>query len=129
MTQRPLRIIDSITELRPGDAGCIAVSGSHGGVSSARFALATRPVLAVFNDAGGGRDGAGFAGLALLQAQGIAACTVGHDSARIGDARSTLDDGIITRANAAAGALGIAPGQRCRDAIAAAGPIEPGDDQ
>ena len=127
MTQRPLRIIDSITELRPGDAGCIAVSGSHGGVSSARFALATRPVLAVFNDAGGGRDGAGFAGLALLQAQGIAACTVGHDSARIGDARSTLEDGIISRANAPAAALGIAPGQRCRDAIACARPLEKGD--
>ena len=111
-----LRVVDSITSLRDGDAGCIAVSGSHGGTSSARFAIAARPLLSVFNDAGGGRDAAGYAGLALLQAHGLAACTVSHDSARIGDAQSTLDDGIITHANAAALALGIAPGQRCSTA-------------
>ena len=29
-----LRIVDSITELRPQDAGCVAVSGSHGGHSA-----------------------------------------------------------------------------------------------
>ena len=40
-----LRIVDSITELRPIDAGCLAVSGSHGGMSSARYALAARPLL------------------------------------------------------------------------------------
>ena len=52
-----LRIVDSITELRPTDAGCLAVSGSHGGMSSARYALAARPLLSVFNDAGVGLDG------------------------------------------------------------------------
>ena len=87
-----IAVVDSITELGPRDAGCVAVSGSHGGVSSARFALAARPLLSIFNDAGGGKDGAGFAGLAMLQAQGLAACTVAHSSARIGDARSTLND-------------------------------------
>jgi hypothetical protein len=112
------RVVDSITELGAEDAGCIAVSGSHGGVSSARYALAARPLLSIFNDAGGGRDSAGFAGLALLQAQGLAACTVAHDSARIGDAHSTLNDGIISRVNAAATQLGIAPGQRCADVVA-----------
>ena len=35
-----LRVVDSITELRATDAGCVAVSGSHGGLSSARYALA-----------------------------------------------------------------------------------------
>jgi hypothetical protein len=114
-----LRIVDSITELGSSDAGCIAVSGSHGGVSSARFALAARPLLSFFNDAGGGLAGAGFAGLAMLQAQGLAACTVAHDSARIGDAHSTLNDGIISQVNTLAAALGIAPGQRCSGALAA----------
>ena len=115
---RALRIVDSITQLAAADAGCVAVTGSHGGASAARFALQSRPFLAVFNDAGGGKDEAGYAGLALLQAAGLAACTVAHTSARIGDARSTLADGIISCTNAAAAALGIAPGQRCRDAIA-----------
>jgi len=112
-----IAVVDSITELGPRDAGCVAVSGSHGGVSSARFALAARPLLSVFNDAGGGKDGAGFAGLAMLQAQGLAACTVAHSSARIGDARSTLNDGIISATNPLAAALGIAPGQRCTDVV------------
>jgi hypothetical protein len=114
-----LLVIDSITQLGAGDAGCIAVSGSHGGVSSARYAMAARPLLSIFNDAGGGKDGAGFAGLALLQAQGLAACTVEHTSARIGDAHSTLNDGIISHVNAPAAALGVAAGQRCIEAVAA----------
>ena len=112
-----LRVVDSITELGAADAGCIAVSGSHGGISSARFALAARPLLSVFNNAGIGKDGAGIAGLAFLQAQGLAACTVEHHSARIGDAHSTLNDGIISHVNALAAALGITPGQACRQVI------------
>ena len=112
-----LRVVDSITELGPADAGCIAVSGSHGGISSARFGLAARPRLSVFNDAGVGKDNAGIAALAFLQAQGLAACTVEHRSARIGDAHSTLNDGIISHVNALAAALGILPGQPCRQAI------------
>ncbi|TWO66127.1 hypothetical protein FN976_26635 [Caenimonas sedimenti] len=113
-----LRIVDSVTELGPHDAGCIAVTGSHGGVSSARFAQAARPLLCVFNDAGVGREAAGVAGLALLQAQGIAACAVLHSSARIGDAHSTLNDGIIGHANALAASLGVQAGQRCAAAVA-----------
>ena len=99
-----LRIVDSITELRGHDAGCIAVSGSHGGISSAQYALAARPLLAVFNDAGVGKDAAGLAALPFLQGQGIAACTVAHDSARIGEARSTLGDGVLSHCNAQAAA-------------------------
>ncbi|HMN21358.1 MAG TPA: hypothetical protein PKA16_08185 [Ottowia sp.] len=110
-----LRLVDSITELVPGqDAGCIAVSGSHGGISSAQYAWAARPLLAVFNDAGVGKDRAGLAALEFLQGHGIAACTVAHDSARIGEARSTLEEGRISHVNALALALGAAPGQSCR---------------
>ena len=112
-----LRVVDSITELALQDKGCIAVSGSHGGVSSARYAIAARPSLSIFNDAGNGKDGAGTAALALLEEQGLAACTVSHQSARIGDAQSTLNDGIISQSNAAAAVLGIAVGQRCLEAI------------
>lgn len=114
----PLRVIDSITELRPGDAGCVAVSGSHGGWSASQYAIAARPLLSVFNDAGIGKDGAGIAALALLQAQGLAAALVGHDSARIGEARSTLEDGVIRHVNALAQALGVCPGMPCARAVA-----------
>ena len=111
------RVVDSITEHGPADGGCIAVSGSHGGISSGRYAAAARPLLSVFNDAGGGKDAAGLAALAALQSQGLAACSVSHLSARIGEAHSTLNDGIISHVNALAAALGVAPGQRCRQAV------------
>jgi hypothetical protein len=112
-----LRVVDSITELGPQDAGCLAVSGSHGGISSARYALAARPLLSVFNDAGVGRNAAGLAALPFLQSHGLAACTVGHDSARIGEAASTLDDGVVSHVNPLAQTLGVRVGQRCRSLI------------
>jgi hypothetical protein len=69
----------------------------------------------VFNDAGVGKDGAGVAALALLQAAGLAACTVAHDSARIGEGTSTLEEGVVSNANAAAEALGARAGEAlCR---------------
>jgi hypothetical protein len=111
----PLLVLDSITEAIGPGAGCVVVSGSHGGVSAGRFALQAQVRLAVFNDAGVGKDGAGIAALALLQAHSLAACTVSHDSARIGDARSTWDDGVVSHANAAAQALGAQPGRRLKD--------------
>lgn len=118
-THHPLRVLHSITELVVGqDGGCIAVSGSHGGLSAAGYAIAARPWLSVFNDAGVGKDGAGIVGLELLQSHGLAACAVGHDSACIGDARSTLRDGVVRHTNALARALGIAPGMRCSQVVA-----------
>jgi hypothetical protein len=87
--------------------GRIAVSGSHGGVSSARYALAARPILSVFNDAGGGLNNAGFAALEFLQANNLAACKVSHHSARIGKAHITFASGVVSDVNAAACALGI----------------------
>lgn len=108
-----LRVVDSITELRPGrDADCIAVSGSHGGISSARYALAARPLLSVFNDAGVGKDGAGTAALQLLDGEGQAAAAVSHDSARIGEARDAWENGVVSAVNAAARSLGLRPGDR-----------------
>ena len=112
-------LFDSITEAVDVGAGRIVISGSHGGISSARYALQTAPLLAVFNDAGVGKDGAGIAALPLLQARGVAACTVAHASARIGEARSTLEDGIVSHLNESAALLGLAVGQPLRQAVAA----------
>ncbi len=111
---RALRVVDSITELGPSDEGCLAVSGSHGGISSARYALAARPLLSVFNDAGVGKDEAGLAALAFLQSHGLAACTVAHTSARIGDAQSTLVDGVVSHVNPIAATLGVSVGASCQ---------------
>src|SRR5262245_24682466 len=73
-------VVDSITQLDGGDRGAIVVCGSHGGTSSAEFALQQPLTLVCFNDAGVGKDGAGIAALAILQARGVAAVAVTHDS-------------------------------------------------
>ena len=65
---------------------------------------------ALYNDAGIGKDEAGVSRLPALDARGIAAATVSAASARIGDARSTYEDGIISRVNASAAALGLREG-------------------
>lgn len=111
-------LIDSVTQVIADDAGAIVITGSHGGVSAAGYARSVKAALYVFNDAGIGRDEAGIAGLALLQQAGIAACAVGHMSARIGDAADTLDHGVITRANDLAAAMGFGPGTALHHAIA-----------
>lgn len=113
-----LRLVDSITELTGDDRGCVAVSGSHGGVSAARYAVAVRPLLTVFNDAGIGRDRAGVAGLGVLSAAGLAACAVSHDSACIGQAESTWAHGVVSEANPQARALGVEPGMAVATAVA-----------
>ncbi len=114
---RALKLVDSITELGPHDAGCIAVSGSHGGMSSAQYALATRPHFSIFNDAGVGKDEAGLAVLDFLQSHALAACTVSHNSACIGYASSTLQSGIVSNCNLLAHKLGVDAGQTCQSVV------------
>ncbi|MCB1420139.1 MAG: hypothetical protein KDJ74_14520 [Notoacmeibacter sp.] len=103
-------LVDSITQTEPGDAGHIVISGSHGGTSAAFFAAQVPARLYAFNDAGIGKDRAGIAGLDLLESHGIAAVAVSHDSAAIGDAADTLDNGVMTAANGAARLLGAETG-------------------
>ena len=111
----PWLVVDSITEAVGGGAGAVVVSGSHGGASSGRYAIAAKVRIAVFHDAGVGLDRAGIAALAALQSHAMAACTVAHDSARIGEAASTLHDGVISHANPAAAALGATPGRKLHE--------------
>jgi len=121
MTAVPSRVVllDSITQVDALHTGFCVVTGSHGGVSAARYASAVAARVYVFNDAGVGKDAAGIAALALLDALGIAAVTVAHDSARIGEARDTWDNGVISHQNAAAGGIGLLPGARLSAALAA----------
>src|SRR4051812_39653122 len=68
-------IMDSITKVTPDDAGAHVVSASHGGVSSGEFALEVPLSSVFFNDAGVGKEWAGIAALAMLEARGVAAGT------------------------------------------------------
>lgn len=117
---RPLLLVDSITEALGRPPGAVLVSGSHGGLSAARFALQAQVWLVVFNDAGIGKDAAGIAALPWLQPHGVAALTVAHDSARIGEAASTWQHGVISAVNDAADALGARAGLPLRPWLQAA---------
>jgi hypothetical protein len=64
-----------------------------------------------------GKDAAGLAALPFLQSHGLAACTVAHDSARIGEAASTQADGVVSHVNPLAQALGVRVGRRCTSLI------------
>ncbi len=114
---RHVVLFDSITQVTPDQAGKIVVTGSHGGVSAAHYARTVAARLYVFNDAGIGKEGAGIAALALLELEGLAAVTVSHLSARIGEARDTWDCGVVSRVNAPAQRLGLRPGVALRRAL------------
>ena len=121
----PIVVADSITRVGPEAAAAVVVNASHGGIYAAYLAAKLQAVAAIFNDAGVGRDCAGIAGLDYLQQFGIAAATVGHDTARIGDGADMMASGVITHANAIAASLGVTPGQSCRDAAAALQQAQP----
>ena len=110
-------IMDSITKVAREDEGSFVVSASHGGASSGEFALEVPLKAAFFNDAGGGKDDAGIAALAMLQQRGVAGGTVSHTSACIGDSQDMWDHGVISHVNALAGAMGMAPGQPLKAAL------------
>lgn len=107
-------LLDSIAEIRSEDAGWLVVSGSHGGVSAAQFAIAV-PLRGCFlNDAGFGKHDAGVAGLDMLP---YPAAAYSHVSARIGDAADGWTHGVLTRVNAAGQAAGWQAGLSVSDAV------------
>jgi hypothetical protein len=101
---------DSATLLLPEDRDRIVATGSHGALNSYRATAPFRPRLLMFNDAGFGADRGGVLALAELDRENIAAIAVAAHSARIGDGRSTLQDGEISDVNAAAYRLGARVG-------------------
>lgn len=103
---------DSVSLLDTRDDGLIAVTASHGERLAGQQGdgVKAAPRLVTFNDAGIGKDSAGIGRLPLLQQRGVAALTVSARSARIGDARSCHDEGVISCANGRARELGCRVG-------------------
>jgi hypothetical protein len=111
--------LDSVSLVVPEDAGQIVITGSHGGTLGGRPdpALGVDALAALFNDAGIGRDEAGVSRLPVLDQRGIAGAAVDVMTARIGDGRSTYEDGVLSRVNRTAHALGGRPGMTARDFV------------
>ena len=110
---RPLVIgCDSVSLVGPDDAGVIVITASHGELLREAPSWGNRPnvLAAVFNDAAAPAP----TRLPELDTRGIAGATVTAESARIGDARSTYDDGIVSHVNASGQARGATVGMTCR---------------
>jgi hypothetical protein len=113
MADPAILVADSVTRLGPEHVGAVLIAGSHGGVYAACLAGRAGLRAVILNDAGVGLDEAGIAGLAYLDTYGMAAATVGHVTARIGDGADMARRGTISHVNATAARLGVAPGQTC----------------
>lgn len=111
--------LDSASLVLPEHKEAIVITGSHGGLLGGKPETALKYDVfgALYNDAGIGKDEAGVSRLPALDARGIAAATVAAASARIGDARSTYEDGVISRINTRAASLGLREGMRARDFV------------
>lgn len=116
---RQCLLLDSISSISPDHAGQVIVSGSHGGVSAARFVVdePNPPFAVFFNDAGRGKDDAGIVGLAMVQARGVIGATYSHQSARIGEAADGLAHGVLSFLNARAREAGLREGLDVREAV------------
>jgi hypothetical protein len=112
-------LIDSASLVKPDDAGRIIITGSHGGLVGGRpeMALQVDGLAGVFHDAGGGRDDAGLTRLPALDQRNIAAATVSANSARIGDARSIFEDGLLSHVNEVAFRVGGRVGQTVKQFV------------
>jgi hypothetical protein len=111
--RRGIVLIDSASLIKPEDKGRIIVTASHGALVGGNPAMALQVdgFAGVFHDAGVGIEGVGITRLPALDSRGIAGLTVSAASARIGDAASVYEDGVISHANATAQRLGARPGE------------------
>jgi hypothetical protein len=107
----------------PGDAGRLLVFGSHGALHGGRTetAIPVAARAAAFHDAGARAED--LTRLPVLAARGIPAITVSTASARIGDARSMWETGVLSHANAPAAALGARAGQSLTEFFGSAFPV------
>jgi hypothetical protein len=124
-----VRVADTITKLSEADRGLVMVAASHGGVYPGYITAAGRCRGVILNDAGLGLDKAGIGSLDYLQKLGIAAATVGHETAKIGDGADMIAHGVLTHLNGAAAALGCRVGMTAAEAarLMTRGPIPTGN--
>lgn len=106
---------DSTSLVQADDVGDIVVTASHGDLLKESPSWGERPnvLAAIFNDAGSDNP----TRLPDLDTRAIAGATVSTETARIGDARSTYEDGIISHINETARARGAHIRMNCRDFV------------
>ena len=105
--------IDLVDGERPND---VFVTASHCGKTFGTYSIPKKPKAVIANDAGLCKDRSGVAGLKILEDEGIPSASVYAMSARIGDAKSTYETGIISVVNGPAKDRGVEKDMPCREA-------------
>jgi hypothetical protein len=112
--------LDAAPMLEPGDAGAIAVTGSHAAMFRGRgdnvISVKVRAIF--FSDGGVGLDEAGISRLPNLDEMGIPAGAAAAMSARIGDSRNIYAEGVLSHVNRHARDAGAVPGMTVKAFIA-----------
>lgn len=108
--------LDSVVHGNDAMNDAVVCLGSHSGRGLAEYLEGYGVRGTIANDAGQPVNDSAVEGLTQLQMRRIPAAVVSNDTARIGDARSTYDTGLISRCNALAGTLGVAVGMKASDA-------------
>jgi len=109
-------VMDTSSEVKQDNNMDIIITGSHGGVNACEYMANLKIKGMVSNDAGIGKNEAGIARMKGLDKWDIPAVAVSSMSAKIGNGRSTYEQGKISVVNEAARKLGIAPGMSAKDA-------------
>ena len=113
---RRIVIANSAADMDESNKGDVFIDGSHCGINVGEMALHTSVGAMIGNDAGMGKNDAGIAGVKLLDEHGIAAAAGASMSAKIGDGKSTYEQGKITVVNEAAKKLGVTVGMSAEEA-------------
>src|SRR5699024_5303818 len=114
---RSIVCTDSIAFGLPEDRGtAVLVTAGHTGRSAVPYLEKVSPHAFICSDGGMGRDGSGVAALPVLAARGVAGAAVDARTARMGDALSSWETGVISAANELAREAGITEGMSCREA-------------
>lgn len=94
----------------------VLCTAGHTGRSAVPYLRRVHAHGFICSDGGRGREDSGMAGLELVEPDGLAGATVDATTARMGDGRSTYQDGVISAANVHARARGVEVGMPARDA-------------
>jgi hypothetical protein len=111
---------DSIAFGLPEDRGrSVLCTAGHTGRSAVPYLRRVAPWGFICSDGGRGKDDSGVAGLAIVEADGLAGATVDARTARMGDGHSTYFDGVVSAVNRHAARRGVKVGQPAREAAQA----------
>lgn len=113
---RKIVVADSAAAMDESTKGDVFVDGSHCGINVGEMTIHSGVGAMIGNDAGMGKNDAGIVALKMCDEHGIPAAAVAAMSAKIGNGRSTYEQGKISVVNEAAKKLGIAPGMSAKDA-------------